>query len=66
MPVLLEEFRSFLADHRSHLDTKTTVRLISSYGRVDDLLFYADLKQEYEKLIQYHLQHGHWKVFFNS
>lgn len=56
-----EDFYQFLEEQQAHLDTKTTFRLISSYGRVEDLLFYADLKKEYEKLIQYHLQHGIWK-----
>eukprot|EP00736_Rhodelphis_marinus_P011772 Rmarinus@m.19227 len=52
------EFHVFLEDHQEHLDTQTTMDLIASHGRMDDYLFYAALKGEFEVVVFSHLQRG--------
>lgn len=44
---LTKRLREFLAKHVGVLDTRTTVSLLASYGRLDDLLHYATLRQVY-------------------
>ncbi|KAF4321788.1 hypothetical protein BBO99_00000674 [Phytophthora kernoviae] len=55
---LLFEFKQFLQDQKSHLDPATTFNLISSHGRPDELVFYATLIEDYEKVITYHVDRG--------
>ncbi|KAI9898805.1 hypothetical protein PsorP6_019091 [Peronosclerospora sorghi] len=55
---LLFEFKQFLQDQKSYLDPATTFNLISSHGRPDELVFYATLIEDYEKVITYHMDRG--------
>lgn len=55
------EFHQFLRDYQDRLDTKTTFHLLASHGRIKDLLFYAEIIGDIEKLVQYYIQHGFWK-----
>ncbi|CEG37781.1 vacuolar protein sorting-associated protein 18 [Plasmopara halstedii] len=57
---LLFEFKQFLQDQKSHLDPATTFNLISSHGRPDELVFYATLIEDYEKVITYHVDRGEY------
>ncbi|RLN02542.1 hypothetical protein BBJ28_00014298 [Nothophytophthora sp. Chile5] len=57
---LLFEFKQFLQDQKSHLDPATTFNLISSHGRPDELVFYATLIEDYEKVITYHVHRGEY------
>ena len=52
---------SFLAAYRSDLDRDTTVELLSSHGRVDELLAYAELIGDLEWAINYHVQQGNYQ-----
>lgn len=52
---LLFEFKQFLQDQKAHLDPATTFQLISSHGRPDELVFYATLIEDYEKVVTYHI-----------
>ena len=42
---LTKRLRSFLAKHVEVLDRQVTVSLLASYGRLDDLMHYASLRQ---------------------
>ena len=42
---LTKRLRDFLAKHVRVLDTRITVSLLASYGRLDDLLHYATLRE---------------------
>ncbi|KAE8911732.1 Vacuolar protein sorting-associated protein 18 [Phytophthora fragariae] len=57
---LLFEFKQFLQDQKTHLDPATTFNLISSHGRPDELVFYATLIEDYEKVITYHVDRGEY------
>nr|ATA62870.1 putative zinc ion binding protein [Hesperocyparis bakeri] len=54
----LREFRDFLSDCKDVLDEATTVKLIGSYGRVDELVFFASLKEQHETVIHHYIQQG--------
>lgn len=55
---LLHEFRTFLKDYHYHscLDPATTFNLISSHGRINELLFYADLIGDFDRVLAHHMQ----------
>jgi vacuolar protein sorting-associated protein 18 len=55
---LLVKFKEFLQDQKNHLDPATTFNLISSHGRTDELKFYAELIEDYEKVVTYHVHRG--------
>ncbi|EQC35886.1 hypothetical protein SDRG_06635 [Saprolegnia diclina VS20] len=57
---LLFEFKQFLQDHKQHLDPSTTFNLIASHGRADELVFYASLIEDYEKVVTYHIHRGEY------
>src|SRR4051812_36179023 len=50
--VLKEEFEGFLKDYKDHLDKNTTFQLISSNGRISELLFYASVIEDWETVIR--------------
>ncbi len=56
----IAEIHGFLQTYRTNLDqAKSTVfHLISSHGRVEILLFYANLIEDYDRVITHHLQRG--------
>lgn len=45
VPQLLEKLRSFVEAHCDALDPNVTVTLLASYGRLDILMHYAQLRQ---------------------
>jgi len=47
-----------MKEYKDHLNPATTFNLISSHGRVDELLFYANLIEDYERVITHHIQRG--------
>lgn len=53
--IVFNEFKEFLVENTSYLDTRTTFDILNSYGRTKELLFYAELIGDYEKLIEYHI-----------
>jgi len=54
----LDEFKQFLKDHKEHLNAATTYNLISSHGCVDELLYYATIMEDFERVIGYYIQAG--------
>ena len=52
---LLTEFQQFLEDHKEHLNPATTFDLISSHGRVMELLFYASIIEDFERVITHYI-----------
>ena len=55
---VFQEFCGFLSDHFKSLDPArdTVFDMISSHGLVEELLYYADLAEDYERVITYYLQ----------
>ncbi|KAK4784040.1 hypothetical protein SAY86_018408 [Trapa natans] len=58
---IIREFRAFLSDCKDVLDEATTMKLLESYGRVDELVFFANLKEQYEIVIHHYIQQGEAK-----
>ncbi|XP_072969864.1 vacuolar sorting protein 18 [Typha angustifolia] len=58
---IVMEFRAFLSDSKDVLDEATTMRLLESYGRVDELVYFAGLKEQYEIVIHHFIQQGEAK-----
>ncbi|CAN6443641.1 unnamed protein product [Victoria cruziana] len=54
----VREFKAFLSDCKDVLDEATTVRLLESYGRVDELVYFASLKGRYEAVVHHYIQQG--------
>ncbi|KAK9767863.1 tethering complex subunit [Basidiobolus ranarum] len=54
--ILTEEFYAFLGSYKSCLDPKTTYGLIGSHGRNEDLLHYASLMHDYDRVISNWIQ----------
>ncbi|MCO5603326.1 hypothetical protein L7F22_057476 [Adiantum nelumboides] len=55
---ILNEFRAFLSDCKDVLDEATTLKLLGSYGRVEELIYFAGLKEQHETVIHHHIQRG--------
>ncbi|KDP24193.1 hypothetical protein JCGZ_25850 [Jatropha curcas] len=58
---IIQEFRAFLSDSKDVLDEATTMRLLESYGRVEELVYFASLKEQYEIVIHHYIQQGEAK-----
>ncbi|OMO98799.1 hypothetical protein COLO4_13682 [Corchorus olitorius] len=58
---IIKEFRAFLSDSKDVLDEVTTMRLLESYGRVEELVYFASLKEQYEIVIHHYIQQGEAK-----
>ncbi|XP_048329359.2 vacuolar sorting protein 18 [Ziziphus jujuba] len=58
---IIKEFRAFLSDCKDVLDEATTMRLLESYGRVEELVFFASLKEQYEIVVHHYIQQGEAK-----
>ncbi|KAL7098474.1 hypothetical protein ACP275_09G019600 [Erythranthe tilingii] len=58
---IIAEFRAFLSDCKDVLDEATTMKLLESYGRVDELVFFAGLKEQHEIVVHHYIQLGEAK-----
>ncbi|TYK07051.1 vacuolar protein sorting-associated protein 18-like protein [Cucumis melo var. makuwa] len=58
---IIQEFRAFLSDSKDVLDEVTTMKLLESYGRVEELVFFAGLKEQYEIVVHHYIQQGEAK-----
>ncbi|KAK6148356.1 hypothetical protein DH2020_019268 [Rehmannia glutinosa] len=58
---IITEFCAFLSDCKDVLDEATTMKLLESYGRVDELVFFASLKEEHEIVVHHYIQLGEAK-----
>lgn len=53
-----EDFLAFLQRYKDHLNPSTTYTLISSHGRIEEMLEYAKMIEDYERVITYYIQQG--------
>ncbi|GLT27433.1 hypothetical protein SLA2020_024300 [Shorea laevis] len=58
---IIREFRAFLSDCKDVLDEATTMRLLESYGRVEELVYVASLKEQHEIVVHHYIQQGEAK-----
>ena len=65
LAVLQTEFKTFLSRNKAHLGmsecAETTFQLISSHGRMDMLLFFAELIEDYERMMTLHVQEENYE-----
>ncbi|CAG8443250.1 6027_t:CDS:10 [Acaulospora colombiana] len=59
--VLENEFKEFLEQFKGNLDKRTTYNLIASHGRTEELLYYATLIGDYDKVISHWIQERNYK-----
>ncbi|GAV68849.1 LOW QUALITY PROTEIN: Clathrin domain-containing protein/Pep3_Vps18 domain-containing protein, partial [Cephalotus follicularis] len=58
---IIKEFRVFLSDSKDVLDETTTMKLLESYGRVEELVYFASLKEQYDIVVHHYIQQGEAK-----
>jgi hypothetical protein len=49
------EFHVFLKQYKSHIDHETAFHLISSHGLEDEMMHFAELIGDYDRMIAYHI-----------
>jgi hypothetical protein len=54
------EYQEFVNRHKSDLDRKTVYDVISSHGREDELLYYANAVNDYNFVLSYWVQRERW------
>jgi hypothetical protein len=54
------EFQDFVNKHKSDLDRKTVYDVISSHGREEELLYYANAVNDYNYVLSYWVQRERW------
>ncbi|KAI2630479.1 vacuolar protein sorting protein-like protein DigA [Xylaria nigripes] len=60
-----EEFHSFVEKHKSDLDRKTVYDIISSHAREEELLFFANVVNDYNYELSYWVQREKWTDALN-
>ncbi|KAF4123218.1 vacuolar protein sorting-associated protein 18 [Geosmithia morbida] len=54
------EFREFVTRYRADLDVRTAYDVISSHGREEELLYFADAVGDYNYVLSYWVQRERW------
>ena len=60
LPAVRKEYQDFCTRYKADLDRKTTYELISSHAREEELLFYANVVNDYNYVIAYWVQRERW------
>jgi hypothetical protein len=60
-----QEYQDFINKYKSDLDRKTTYEIISSHGRKDELLYYANSVLDYGYVLAYWIQREQWLEALN-
>ncbi|KAL7746455.1 tethering complex subunit [Sorochytrium milnesiophthora] len=60
LTVLLADVRAFLTSYQGHLDPKTTYALMVSLGRVQEMLFFAQLIGDFERMLEHWVSEEQW------
>lgn len=50
-----DKFQKFLLDYQNDLDEEATCDILQSHGRIEDWVFFADLKKKHEMVILHHI-----------
>ncbi|KAK4639442.1 tethering complex subunit [Podospora bellae-mahoneyi] len=54
------EFQDFVTKHKQDLDRQTVYDIISSHGREEELLYYANVVNDYNYVLSYWVQRERW------
>jgi hypothetical protein len=60
LPVFRREFQEFVTKYKTDLDSKTTYEIISSHGREEELLHFANVVEDYNFVLSYWVQRERW------
>lgn len=61
LPSMRREFQEFVSKYKSDLDRKTTYELISSHGREEELLYFANVIDDFNYVLSYWVQRERWQ-----
>ncbi|WAQ83477.1 hypothetical protein PtA15_3A848 [Puccinia triticina] len=56
-----DELQQFLRTYKADLDQRTTFDLITSHGRKDVMIYYANLVGDHQRIIRHHILEEDWK-----
>jgi len=59
---VLDQLTCLLQDHVKNLDAPTTYQLMLQHGRMDVMLYYAQLKGDHHRVISHYMQQGEWAL----
>lgn len=60
LPGFRKEFQDFVTRYKADLDRKTTYEIISSHGREEELLHFANVTEDYNFVLSYWVQRERW------
>ena len=60
LPAVRREFQDFVTKYKTDLDSKTTYEIISSHGREEELLYFANVVDDYNFVLSYWVQRERW------
>lgn len=60
LATIRSEYQSFVTKYKSELDKQTVYDVISSHGREEELLFFADAINDYNYVLSYWIQRERW------
>jgi len=63
--MIQDEFKSFMHTYKNNLDKKAIYQIISSHGRTDELLVFAELVKDYERMLVHYLQEKEYEKAIN-
>lgn len=65
LAMVRSEYQDFVSKHKSDLDKRTVYDIISSHGREDELLFFANVANDYNYVLSYWVQRERWPETLN-
>ncbi|KAK4570026.1 tethering complex subunit [Recurvomyces mirabilis] len=65
LPAMRKEFQDFCTRNKADLDAKTVYEIISAHGREEELLFYANVIDDYNYVLSYWVQRERWQEAMN-
>lgn len=65
LPILRREFQDFVTKYKPDLDRKTAYEIISAHGREEELLFYANVVEDFNYVLSYWVNRERWNEAMN-
>ncbi|KAF2163509.1 hypothetical protein M409DRAFT_26121 [Zasmidium cellare ATCC 36951] len=60
LPAIRKEYQDFVTKYKSDLDRKTTYEVISAHGREEELLYYANVVDDFNYVLSYWINRERW------
>ncbi|CAK3937910.1 Vacuolar membrane pep3 [Lecanosticta acicola] len=65
LPAVRKEFQDFVSRQKSDLDRKTTYEIISAHAREEELLFFANIVEDFNYVLSYWINRERWTEAMN-